>query len=258
MQLDLALLYRSPRKLSLTDAGAELLRRTRLMTQAADKGMAAMQMRKAQPVGCIRMTLPSSAQHPAFGATWPQLPKRFPGLLFSIIYTDAFSDLSGSQFDLAIRGGTSGLKDSAYKSRLFRPYEVRLTASPDYVTARSPAKVIEDLGTCDWIEFPPGLRLNKFLPEPRHAGPRVEPRIAITLESMLVAEELALEGIGVLAVPREVVEDHVRDGRLVRLLTGVPLRPIETYGIWLTNVGDASPVRMVLDFLLENLPKSRN
>ncbi|HKJ86051.1 MAG TPA: LysR family transcriptional regulator, partial [Spirochaetia bacterium] len=59
-------------------------------------------------------------------------------------------------------------------------------------------------------------------------------------------------------IPKEVVQDHVRDGRLVRLLPGVPLRPIEAYAIWPANVGDASPVRMVLDFLLENLPKSRN
>ncbi|WP_439154614.1 LysR family transcriptional regulator [Yoonia sp.] len=258
MQLELPLFYRSTRKLSLTDAGAELLRSTRLMTQAADEGMAAMQMRKAQPVGHIRVTLPSSAQHPAFGATWPQLLKRFPGLTFSITYTDAFSDLSGSQFDLAIRGGTSGPKDSAYKSRLFRRYEVWLTASPDYMTARSPAKAIDDLASWDWIEFPPGLRLNEFLVEPRPASQRIEPRIAITLDSMLVAEELALEGIGVLAVPRGVVEDHVREGRLVRLLPDVPLRPIETYVIWPANVGDASPVRRALDFLLENVPKSRN
>jgi DNA-binding transcriptional LysR family regulator len=258
IQLDLPLFYRSTRNLSLTDAGAELLRSTRLMTQAADKGMAAMQMRKAQPVGHIRVTLPSGAQHPAFGAAWAQLLKRFPGLTFSITFTDAFSDLSGSQFDLAIRGGTSGLKDSTYKSRLFRRFEVWLTASPDYVTARSPAKVIEDLAAWDWIEFPPGLRLNDFLLEPRPAGQRVEPRIAATLDSMLVAEELAREGIGFLAIPKDVVEDHVRDGRLLRLLPGVPLRPIETYAIWPANVGDASPVRMVLDFLLENLPKNRN
>ena len=257
-QLDLPLFYRSTRNLSLTDAGSELLRSTRLMTQAADKGMAAMQMRKAQPVGHIRVTLPSGAQHPAFGAAWAQLLKRFPGLTFSLTFTDAFSDLSGSQFDLAIRGGMSGLKDSTYKSRLFRRYEVWLTASPDYVATQSPAKVIEDLAAWNWIEFPPGLRLNDFLLEPRPAGQRVEPRIAATLDSMLVAEELAREGIGVLAIPKEVVQDHVREGRLVRLLPDVPLRPIETYAIWPANVGDASPVRMVLDFLLENLPKSRN
>ena len=257
-QLDLPLFYRSTRKLSLTDAGAELLRSTRLMTQAADKGMAAMRMRKAQPVGHIRVTVPSGASHPAFGADWPKLLKRFPGLSFSITYTDTFSDLPGSQFDLAIRGGTAGLKDSAYKSRLFRRHETWLTAAPDYMSARSPAQAIEDLATWDWIEFPPGLRLNDFLLEPRPAGQRVEPRTGITLDSMVVAVELALEGIGLLAIPRGVIEEHVRDGRLVRLLPDVPLRPIETYAIWPANVGDASPVRMVLDFLLENLSKDRD
>lgn len=145
MQLDLPLFYRSTRKLSLTDAGAELLRSTRLMTRAAETGMAAMQRRKAQPVGHIRVPLPSSAQHPAFGATWPQLLKRFPGLTFAITCTDAYSDLSGSQFDLAIRGGTAGLKDSACKSRLSRRHDGWLSTSPDHVTARSPAKAIEEL-----------------------------------------------------------------------------------------------------------------
>jgi DNA-binding transcriptional LysR family regulator len=161
----------------------------------------------------------------------------------SITYTDAFSELSGSQFDLAIRGGTSGLKDSAYKLRLERRYEVWLTASPTYVAARPPVTAIDDSGDWDWIEFPPGLRLNSFLLDPLPASQRIAPHIAITLDSMMTAEQLALEGFGILAVPREVVEDHVREGRLVRVFPNLRLRPIEMFAIWPTNMSEKNPAR---------------
>lgn len=255
-QLDLPLFYRSTRKLSLTDAGSELLRSTRRMTQAADEGIAAMRTRKEQAVGHIRLTYPSSSQHPAFGLPLSQFMTRFPGITVSITFTDAFVDLSGSQFDLAIRGGTAELKDSAYKSRLVKRYEVWLTASPNYVAARAAAKTVEDLADWDWIEYPPGLRLNAFLEEPRPAGQRIEPRIAVTLDALMMAETLALDGIGVLAVPRVVVEDHVREGRLVRLLPILRLRPIEVFAIWPANFGDNSPARLFLDFMLEHISDS--
>jgi DNA-binding transcriptional LysR family regulator len=110
---------------------------------------------------------------------------------------------------------------------------------------------IEDLASWDWIEYPPGLRLNDFLLEPLPASLRVEPRTSITLDSIMVAEELVLEGFGVLAIPREVIEPHLRNGRLVRLLPAVPLRPIATHAIWPANAGRDSPVRLLLDFLME-------
>ena len=74
---------------------------------------------------------------------------------------------------------------------------------------------------------------------------------------MMTAEELALEGFGVLAVPREVVEDHVREGRLVRVLPSLRLRPIETFAIWPANLSETNPARLFLELWLEQMPKSR-
>jgi DNA-binding transcriptional LysR family regulator len=49
----------------------------------------------------------------------------------------------------------------------------------------------------------------------------------------------------------------VRDGRLVRLLPDLRLRPIETYAIWPNTINDTSPARLLLDFWTEQMPKGR-
>jgi DNA-binding transcriptional LysR family regulator len=104
MQLGVALLYRSTRRLSLTDAGTDLLASARRMTQAADDGLASIQRRRDQPAGRLRVTVPSGGQHPSFGLRLPEFIRRYPGIILSVNFTDTFADLGGSDFDLAIRG----------------------------------------------------------------------------------------------------------------------------------------------------------
>lgn len=222
------------------------------MVQAADEGLNAMQARSTQPTGRLRLTVPSGGQHPCYSSGLADFVKRYPGISLSIHHTDALVDLAGSEFDLAIRGSLTGLDDSSYKARHLYSEEVWLTAAPDYLKDRSPPRSIDDLAGWNWIEFAPGLYFERFLPGQDRAGSAVGLRTAITVDSMVVAETLALAGVGLLSVPRGVVEPHVQSCRLFRLLPKLALLPIESYAIWPAKAGPSSPVRLLLDYLIQH------
>jgi DNA-binding transcriptional LysR family regulator len=255
-QLEQALFYRTTRKLSLSDAGIELLAAARRMTEAADLGLQAMQARRAQPVGKLKVTVPAAAQHPSFGIDYLDFLRHYPGIEMSISFDDAIIDMPGSDFDVAIRGVTSGLPDSGYKSRVLQDFDMCLVVAADYAAARPVPKTASDLADWNWIEYPPGLTLQTILSrdQDRRAA---RARTALRLNSIFIALDAARAGLGVLPIPRCTVADDIAAGRLVPILAHIPLRAIKTHIIWPANAGPNSPTRLFIDFTLNNIDRGR-
>ena len=255
-QLEMALFYRTTRRLSLSDAGVELLKSAQRMTDAADAGMQAMQMRRTQPVGKLKISVPAAAQHPSFGISYVDFMVRYPGIETTISYSDEIIDLAGSDFDIAIRGFTAMLPDMSYKSRVFGTYEMCLVASAAYAAVRPVPMSSQDLTDWSWIEYPPGLNANAMLlNDDDKRG--CKPRTAAILDSIFVALEATHAGVGVLPIPIRTVAADIEAGRLVRILPDVALRGITTHLIWPSNAGPNSPTRLFLDFMSDSgFPRS--
>jgi DNA-binding transcriptional LysR family regulator len=247
-QLDLALFYRTTRKLSLSDAGMELLESARRMTEAADVGLQAMSARRTQPVGKLKVTVPAAGQHPSFGIDYVDFMRLYPGIEMTISYTDEIVDLAGSDYDLAIRGVTGDLPDSSYKSRELVTFDMCLAVSAGYAAARTVPRSPRDLAEWAWIEYPPGLSLSTvLLRDEDKQGART--KTGLTLNSIYIALDAVRAGLGVLPIPEVTVADDIAAGRLVRILPDVPLRSITTHAIWPANAGPNSPTRLFIDFL---------
>ena len=249
--LGFALLYRTTRRISLTDAGAELLENARRMTDAAEAGLGAMSRRRDQPEGRIRITLPSGSVHPVFDNFYEGLLKAFPKLHMTLHFADGFVDLAGSSYDLAIRGGFRGLADSSYKARKIFSDEVWLVASAGYVAERGMPKTLDDLDGWDWIESPEGVRLRVLLVDPPNKLPNTP--IRATMDSVIMGSTLCERGFGLFPTVRVGLMRPVSEGRLVRVLPDVALNPVELYAVWPSNVGVDSPVHFVVDYLAEHL-----
>lgn len=148
------------------------------------------------------------------------------------------------------------LPDISYKSRVFGHYEMSLVVSADYAAARPAPVRPQDLAEWSWIEYPPGLNLpTMLLREEDKRGSAV--RLAARLDSIFVALEAALAGVGIMPVPNVTVADDLAAGRLVRILPEVPLRGITTHLIWPANAGSNSPTRLFVDYIFNSgFPRS--
>ena len=249
--LGFALLYRTTRRISLTDAGAELLESARRMTDAAEAGLGAMSRRRDQPEGRLRITLPSGSVHPVFQEYHVRLAAAFPKLHLTMHFGDSLVDLEGSRYDLAIRGSFRGLADSSYKARKIYRQDVWLAASADYVAERGMPKTLDDLEGWDWIESPEGVTLKYLLSDPPDRVPEMS--IRASMDSVIMGAAFCEAGLGVFPTVRSALVEQVREGRLVRLLPDVAFNPVELYAVWPANVGPDSPVHHVVDYAVEHL-----
>ena len=249
--LGFALLYRTTRRISLTDAGAELLESARRMTEAAEAGLGAMSRRRDQPEGRLRITLPSGSVHPVYREFHSGLVARFPKLHLTLHFGDSLVGLEGSPYDLAFRSGFRGLADSSYKARKVFTDEVWMVASAGYVAERGMPRTLDDLAGWDWIESPEGVTLRVLVSDPQAKVPEMPVRAS--MDSVIMGEVLCAAGLGVFPTIRSYVVEPVREGRLVRLLPDLALKPVELFAVWPANVGPDSPVHQVVDYAVEHL-----
>ncbi len=231
--LGTALLYRSTRRLSLTEDGAELFAASGNMVSAAQAGLDAIRKRADQPSGRLRVAAAGAVfQSPPHFDHLMAFAKEFPKVDLSISFSDQKIELIGSIYDVALRVGW--MEDSQYKARKLAELSRVLVASPDYLATKAVPKQIHDLSDWAWIKlamFPVSRQLINRAGE----APSINPETALEVDSVMALCAAARHGMGVAAVPRTLVTADLRDGRLVALSPNWELMPIGVYAVWPNN-----------------------
>lgn len=101
-QLGLPLLYRSTRRILLTQAGHDLLAASQRMTHAAQEGLMAINRRMTEPVGKLSVTLATATAHHPWADLHLKFARAYPKVQLSMNFTDQRVGLEGSKFDMAI------------------------------------------------------------------------------------------------------------------------------------------------------------
>ncbi|MEJ6390296.1 LysR family transcriptional regulator [Gymnodinialimonas ulvae] len=249
-QLGVPLLYRSTRRMSLTDAGRDLLGASQRMSTAAVEGLAALERRKRNPSGRLRLTSNTAAAHHPYSEIWTRFARAYPDIQLEMHFSDARVPLEGSGFDVAIRGTSSGLDDSSYHARKLGQLRLCMFCSPDYARARPAPRDIDDLA--DWGRI-------EYLPVPwqvlatSEAGdvPKTTPRVVQSFDNFTMARAFVEAGLGFMVETLPLVMEDLRTGRLVQILPERPLKHIEAFAVYPANAGRDSLARLLVDFLLD-------
>jgi len=248
--LGLPLLYRSTRRISLTDAGNDLLAASQKMTKAAQEGLAAMSRRKNQPVGKLSITTNTATAHRPFVDIYTGFAKAYPEVELSIHVSDHAVSLEGSPFDVAIRGRTDGLDDSTYKARKLGKFHFCFFASPEYVRGRPALKTVDDLADWDLIKNPQ-IPWSYLATTTDGVAPTREPRVVMSCDNYSMARQFVEQGLGFMVETNALIADDVRSGKLVQLLPNLTLNPIEVFAIYPANSPSDSLARLFVDFMME-------
>lgn len=246
------LLYRSTRRMSLTDAGVTLLAASQRMTSAAVDGLSAVQRRTSHPTGTLTIAASTPFSHSPYVETFTRFAQSYPDVHLSIQLEDRTIPLEGSNIDVAIRGRAGDLDDSSYKARKLGNVHFSVFAAPSYVQGRPPPQSIEDLADWDWI---------RSLPAPWSAlatladgtAPERIPKTAATCHNLTVARKFVDEGLGFMIETYPLVADDFRAGRLVHILPQVKLRPIDVYAIYPANSPKDGLAHLFIDFMMNQI-----
>ena len=247
-RLGVALLYRSTRRLSLTQDGKALFEHARAMLAAAEGGFNAVARRAAEPTGMLSVTVSAFLSRGGLMDSIAAFARTHSGIALELDFSDQKRDLIRDGIDLAIRIGA--LEDSTLKSRKLFDIRRKLVAAPE-VASRHPApRMPEDLAEWDWI----GLRMR-----PNHrtltnaAGEsrtvRFEPRV--TVNSLDAVCQLSLAGLGLATPPAFMVEAEIDAGRLVEPLPGWSASSLGVYAVWPPNAPREGLTGRLLRFLEE-------
>jgi DNA-binding transcriptional LysR family regulator len=226
-RLGLRLLTRTTRSVSLTEAGERLLGSIGPRFDEIEREVAALSALRDKPAGTVRIT---SVEHAAETILWPALSRLLlenPDINVEIISDYSLVDLAAERFDAGVRLGEQVDRDMI-SVRIGPDLRMAVVAAPSYLEGRSPPLVPQGLTehACIALRLPTH---GGFAPwEFRKDGqePRVRVHGRAVFNDLGLIRQAALDGLGLVYLPEDLVDADIRQSRLVRVLTDwCPLRP---------------------------------
>ncbi|NDY92938.1 LysR family transcriptional regulator [Ideonella livida] len=222
------LVQRTTRSVRLTEAGLQLVERSRAAFETIDDALAGVRNLAAAPRGLVRLTAPVALARQQLLPRLPDFLRQHPQVRLELDLSDRLVSLAKEGFDLALRH-TSHPPDTHVGVPLCdtRSWVV---ASPGYLARQGLPRRPEDLSTLDCLFYPrPGEQaLWSF--EPATGGARLSvpvhgPFAANNSEAL---REMALAGLGLALLPDFSLQPWLGRGELVAVLPD--WRSVGTFG----------------------------
>lgn len=248
--LDVRLLNRTTRRLSLTESGQAFYERcVEVLADLAEAEQAATTS-AARPRGTLRLTCGISFGVRHVAGLVGAFVARHPEVRFDVQLSDRFVDLVEEGFDLALRIGESPTQNLIAR----KLGETRLVpcAAPVYLREHGAPETPADLAqhACLTYEYLPQRGTWRFQdPAGGEHAVRVTGPVHANNGDLLAAA--AAEGIGIAMEPDFIVAADLAAGRLVRVLAEYAPAPAGVYAVYPSRRHLSAKVRAFVDFLAE-------
>ncbi|MCR6632799.1 MAG: LysR substrate-binding domain-containing protein [Magnetospirillum sp.] len=217
-RLGVALLLRTTRSVSLTQAGEVLLAGLDPALARIDQAVEALNDLRGRPSGRLRLNAPLPVVHLTLAPLAAGFMAAYPDVQLEITADDAFSDVLGQGFDAGVRFGEDMAQDMVTVP-LHRPCRRLVVAAPATVERVGRPRTPRDLAGLGLIahRFPGGAIYGwEFAKEGEALT--VTPTGSLVCNDPLLQVRAALDGAGFAFVFEEYVRAEVDAGRLVSVL----------------------------------------
>ncbi|PXX43223.1 LysR family transcriptional regulator [Undibacterium pigrum] len=218
-RLGVRLIQRSSRSFSVTEIGQTYYSHCKAMLAEASAAQEAIDQDKAEPQGVIRLSCPIAMLHAQVGTILAEYMVSHPRVTLQLEASNRRVDVIAEGFDLAIRVRPPPLEDSELV--------VKVLGTRCWCLAASPA-LLEKLGTpqqpADLANYPSldlGPAREEYLwqlvgEQGELLTMRHTPRMIS--DDMTALRQAAIAGAGVVTLPVMMMEEELKDGRLVQLI----------------------------------------
>jgi DNA-binding transcriptional LysR family regulator len=218
-RLKLRLLTRTTRSVSATAAGERLLRNVGPRIEEIEAELAALSELREKPSGTIRITATEYATNAVLLPKLPKLLREYPDIKVEIISDYGLADIVAQRFDAGVRDGEQVAKDMI-AVRIGADARMAVVGAPSYFRNRSEPKKPPDLveHNCINLRLPThgGLYAWEFEKGSRELKVRVEGQLFFNTTTQML--HAALAGLGLTYLPEGLVQPHIKEGRLKRVL----------------------------------------
>ncbi len=216
-ELGVALLSRTTRKLSLTEAGAVLFERARIILDDLDDAGRTAAEYTSTAQGKLRLSAPVALGRRYVAPLIGPFLAAHPGLDLEIDLHDRYVDLVGEGYDAAIRAGH--VRDDGLVAKKLARNDRILCASPDYLKRQGAPRTPEALEAHDAVVFRyvDATDVWRLRRGDQVRAVRVRSRVASNNGDLLM--EATVQGLGVALVPAWLAAEALETGRVERVLT---------------------------------------
>lgn len=243
--LGMALFDRTSRAVSLTRQGDIFFERCRSAVASVEGARAAVLSTRHEPSGQLVLSAPFVVI-PLLVPALALLRARFSRLTFCVRVSDQLSRLAEESVDVAVRVGA--LAESSLIARRLRRTRLLTVASPAYLARRGTPVVVEDLDAHDCLVL---------------AGPNNRPRawwfstgsrpvpVTLLVDHGPTLLDAALAGLGIAQAFDFMVQEHLRDGRLVELYPALAADGPEVHAVCAPGRRATANVRAAFEALAD-------
>ncbi len=253
-QLGVQLLLRTTRQVELTDVGTTYFARCRSIVEAAEAAQAELHGETESPRGQLRISASADYALTFLTPLFVEFSQRYPEISFVFDLTPRSVDLIAESFDVAIRMGK--LPDSQLIARRIGLARRGLFAAPAYVARAGQPAVPQELAQHECVR----LLLTKEV-EHTWALTSGESQIDVQVSGRFVANsirfllQLAMLGMGIVAIDVALADPEVAAGRLVRVLPQWHPPAIPVHALTPGRLLPAK-TKLFLDYLAKHLQDS--
>jgi len=251
-RLQVKLLHRTTRRLSVTPDGAAYYERVLRLLADLDDAETSLSSAKASPSGRLRVDVPSPLASFILIPALPAFHARYPDIQIDMGVSDRRVDLLGENVDCVVRGGE--LADPSLMARRVGDLPLRACAAPDYLArCGTPAHPRELEGTHHRIVGFRWLRSGKTYPYAlrRDDGESVEVqgRYVLAVDDGNAYLAAGLAGLGILWLPEYMCAASLAQGALIPLFEDWRFAPMPLYVAYPPNRHVSAKLRVFIDWI---------
>ncbi|QEZ44410.1 LysR family transcriptional regulator [Cupriavidus oxalaticus] len=256
----IALVQRTTRSATLTDAGRQLVESMRGAFEQIATGYANVRDLAGVPRGFLRVTAPVAFSRQQLVPRLPDFLRRYPQIQLELDMSDRLRPLAQEGFDIAVRH--TSVPPETHVAWTLAATRVVLVASRAYLRSRGAPDTPQALADHACLHYPrlQGTATWTFVPavaEPNamHADPVTVPVAGpFAVNNSEALRDAAIEGLGIALLPDFSAQSALEAGRLVEILP--QWRSTGAFGDWLYAIrpysAHASRVSQVfVDYLRE-------
>lgn len=229
--LNVQLLYRTTRKLSLTDAGRALYGKARLAKEALQDAQDTVTGYGDSIRGKIKVTAPAVSAHILINQAIAEFCQQYPDVEIELYVSNRVVNILDEGFDLAIR--TADLEDSSLIARRLIDSQWVVCASPNYLNEFGIPNHPDELESHHCLLYKyegVGPETWLFNEGDKEINQQIQGRFfANDLEAL---KQAALSNFGIAYLPSVLVHEDMLAGKLVQVLKPYTAKKLGVYAVY--------------------------
>ncbi|CAM3402842.1 LysR family transcriptional regulator [Psychrobacter glaciei] len=255
-RLNIKLLYRTTRKVSLTEEGRVFYQHCRGVLDGLDAAEQAVSHLQSKPQGRIKLTAPVTYGEQQLLPLVNDFMVRYSDIEVTAFLSNQKMDLIDGGYDLAIRIGK--LSDSTMMAKKLSRRTNFVCAAPAYLEKHGIPHSLSELsqhncllGTRDYWHFIEDGKIDSGKNTDKEKNLRVSGSVQYNSGHSLV--DAALKGLGIVQLPDYYVQQYLASGELVSLLDDYREPEESIWAIYPHNRHLSPKIRLLVDYLSEHL-----